>query len=125
MLNDSTLICFAATCDAEASLAFYRDVLGLRLVEDGPFALVFDANGTMLRIQKFADHVPLRNTTLGWRVRDIRAKVRQLKDAGVAFERYASLAQDEAGIWHSPSGAYVAWMKDPDGNILSLTQFQD
>lgn len=123
MLRGCTLICFAATRDAGRALAFYRDVLGLRFVEEGPFALVLDANGTMLRIQKFDEHVPLRTTTLGWRVHDIRAMVQRLKEKGVAFERYASLAQDELGIWRSPSGASVAWFKDPDGNVLSLTQF--
>jgi hypothetical protein len=49
--------------------------------------------------------------------------VRDLKERGVAFERFAGVDQDELGIWHAPSGARVAWFKDPDGNTLSLTQF--
>jgi catechol 2,3-dioxygenase-like lactoylglutathione lyase family enzyme len=123
MLNDSRLICFAATRNSEVTLEFYRDVLGLRLTEDSPFALAFDANGTMLRIQKFPDHVPPKTTVLGWHVEDIVAKVADLTQRGVRFERYPSLVQDQRGIWNSPSGAQVAWFKDPDGNTLSLTQW--
>ena len=123
MLNDSRLICFAATRNSEAAKEFYRDVLGLRLTEDSPFALAFDANGTMLRIQKFPDHVPPKTTVLGWHVEDIGAKVADLTQRGVRFEHYPSLAQDQRGIWNSPSGAQVAWFKDPDGNTLSLTQW--
>jgi len=52
---------------------FYRDVLGLRLTEDGPFAIVFDANGTMLRIQKGPGACSGEEHDLGWRVDDIRA----------------------------------------------------
>jgi len=43
---------------------------------------------------------------------------------GVHFERFEGVAQDESGVWTAPSGAKVAWFKDPDGNILSLTQFK-
>ena len=75
MLGNSRLIAFAATKRAELSTAFYRDVLGLRLVEDGPFAIVFDANGTMLRIQKVQEHSPAKTTTLGWSVDDIRSLI--------------------------------------------------
>jgi catechol 2,3-dioxygenase-like lactoylglutathione lyase family enzyme len=123
MLGNSRLIGFAATKRPELAKEFYRDVLGLRLTEDGPFALVFDANGTMLRIQKVQEHVPAKNTTLGWRVDDIRARIDELGSKGVQFERYERLPQDNRGIWRTPDGAEVAWFKDPDGNTLSLTQW--
>ena len=45
-----------------------------------------------------------------------------LSKAGVTFERYAFLEQDEAGVWTAPSRTRVAWFKDPDGNLLSLSQ---
>ncbi len=123
MLNDSRLICFAATRHPEAAKEFYRDVLGLPLTEDSPFALAFDANGTMLRIQKFPEHTPAKTTVLGWHVADIAAKIAALTQRGVTFEHYPGLVQDQRGIWKSPSGAQVAWFKDPDGNTLSLTQW--
>jgi catechol 2,3-dioxygenase-like lactoylglutathione lyase family enzyme len=124
MLNDSKLICFAATRTPELAKAFYRDTLGLRLTEDSPFALAFDANGIMLRIQKFPDHVPPKTTVLGWHVQNIAAKIADLTQRGVQFERYPGLTQDPLGVWKSPSGAQIAWFKDPDGNTLSMTQWE-
>lgn len=123
MLSTAELICFAATKNAAAARLFYGDVLGLELIEDSPFALVFDANGTMLRLQKVQDFTPAKHTTLGWHVPDIRAAIHALITKGVRFERYERLEQDADGIWTSPSGARVAWFLDPDGNGLSLTQF--
>jgi catechol 2,3-dioxygenase-like lactoylglutathione lyase family enzyme len=105
--------------------AFYEDVLGLRLVEDAkPFAQVFDANGTMLRVTTVHEHHPAAFTVLGWEVESIESTVEQLTAAGVVFQRYPGLNDsDPLGIWTSPSGARIAWFQDPDGNVLSLTQF--
>ncbi|HTE40451.1 MAG TPA: VOC family protein [Steroidobacteraceae bacterium] len=123
MLNNAEIICFAATSKPDAAKTFYGQVLGLPLVEDSPFALAFDANGTMLRIQKVQEHTPAKHTTLGWQVTDIRAHVAGLVRKGIRFERYERLPQDDVGIWESPSGALVAWFLDLDGNGLSLTQW--
>jgi hypothetical protein len=102
---------------------FYESVVGLRLIADEPLALVFDANGAMLRVQKVEAVSPAAYTALGWQVTDIAGTVHGLKAKSVRFERYAGFMQDSLGVWTSPSGARVAWFKDPDGNILSLTQF--
>jgi catechol 2,3-dioxygenase-like lactoylglutathione lyase family enzyme len=123
MLNSSEVIAFVATTNAEKARAFYEGKLGLTLVEDNPFALVFDAHGVMLRIQKVQSLNPAVHTTLGWNVSDIRETIAALVQKGVFFERYGRLSQDPAGIWASPSWAQVAWFKDPDGNVFSLTQF--
>lgn len=123
MLNDAELICFAATKNPDAARVFYANVLGLALIEDSPFALAFDANGTMLRIQKVQEHTPAKHTSLGWKVNTIRACIEALTRKGVRFERYERLEQDELGIWRAPSGALVAWFLDPDGNGLSLTEW--
>ena len=104
-------------------MRFYRDTLGLSLVSDDPFAIVFDANGTMLRVQKVKELQPAQYTALGWDVPDIYARVKELTSRGVLFERFPGLPQDEHGVWATPSGAKVAWFKDLDGNVLSLTQF--
>ncbi len=124
-LGSQPVIAFVAATDAARAREFYRDVLGLRLVaEELPFALVFDANGTMLRVTFVQELTPARYTVLGWRVSDIAATAGQLREAGVRFERYQGMKdQDEQGIWTSPSGARVAWFRDPDGNTLSVTQF--
>src|SRR5262245_57744460 len=122
-LNASDIVAFVATADSVRARDFYGSVMGLRLVADDPFALVFDANGVMLRVQKVEAVRPVAYTTLGWRVADIASTIRGLIAKGVVFERYPGLSQDDLGVWTSPRGARVAWFKDPDGNILSLTQF--
>jgi catechol 2,3-dioxygenase-like lactoylglutathione lyase family enzyme len=113
---------FLATTDATRARTFYEDVLGLRLVSDDPFALVYDAQGTELRIQKVERFAPQPHTALGWEVGSIDVVVREIVARGGRFERYPSLVQDEAGIWKAPSGARIAWLKDPDGNLLSFTE---
>jgi catechol 2,3-dioxygenase-like lactoylglutathione lyase family enzyme len=123
MLRNFDAISFLATTDAAVSRAFYEDVLGLRLVSDEHFALVFDLNGRMLRIAKTDQLQPARHTVLGWAVVDITATVRDLEGHGIQFSRFDGMNQDISGIWTSPTGARVAWFKDPDGNALSLTQF--
>jgi catechol 2,3-dioxygenase-like lactoylglutathione lyase family enzyme len=122
-LDKFNIVAFATIVDTERAKSFYRDTLGLRLVmEEPPFALVFDANGIMLRLAMGKELPPSHGTVLGWQVPDIEAAVRDLVGAGVRLERYEFLKQDEAGIWTSPTGARVAWFKDPDGNVLSVSE---
>jgi catechol 2,3-dioxygenase-like lactoylglutathione lyase family enzyme len=123
MLGSSEVVAFAATVSPDRAKEFYGRVLGLPLIADEPWALVFDAYGTMLRVQKVQNLSPPPFTQLGWKVIDIARMVDTLRERGVTFERYGFLSQDERGIWKAPDGARVAWFKDPDGNTLSLTQF--
>jgi catechol 2,3-dioxygenase-like lactoylglutathione lyase family enzyme len=120
MLDTAQLAAFSATANPDLARSFYRDTLGLTFVSEDPFALVFDANGTVLRVQKVRAVEPQPYTRLGWRVDDIEAVVRDLSGRGVTFLRYDFMAQDELGIWSAPGGAKVAWFNDPDGNILSV-----
>lgn len=122
-LSDQSIIGFVATSDPDRAKKFYRDTLGLPLVsEEMPFALVFDAHGTMLRLKIVGKVVPAGYTVLGWQVPNIVAAAKALSEAGVQFERYPGMQQDELGIWSSPGGDSVAWFKDPDGNTLSISQ---
>lgn len=123
MLGTGSLIGFAAITDPERAKGFYVGVLGLGLVSEDPFAVVVDANGTMLRLQKVEMVVAPPYTTLGWAVPRLDTVVSELTHRGVTFERYSFLQQRADGIWDAPGGARVAWFKDPDGNLLSLTQF--
>ena len=123
MLTNNNAIYFVATRDASAARSFYEGKLGLRFVAEEHFALVFDLNGRMLRIAKVEELVPAGHTVLGWEVGDIAVAVKELQSRGVEFSRYVGMEQDALGIWTSPSGAKVAWFKDPDDNNLSLTQF--
>jgi catechol 2,3-dioxygenase-like lactoylglutathione lyase family enzyme len=106
---------------SQKARAFYEGTLGLPLVLDEPYALVFDAHGTTLRAAKVASVTVAPYAVLGWKVDDIAATIRALAAKGVHFERYEGLIQDEFGVWSSGL-AHVAWFKDPDGNTLSLSQ---
>jgi catechol 2,3-dioxygenase-like lactoylglutathione lyase family enzyme len=123
VLTPAPPIAFVSTTDPERARAFYQDTLGLTFVADEGFALVFDLAGVMLRVTRVDELRPQPFTVLGWRVDDAEATVRELTGRGVAFERYAGLEQDELGVWRSPSGARIAWFRDPDGNVLSLGQY--
>ena len=123
ILGSAKLVAFAATSMPAKALKFYRDTLGLELVEESPFAFVFDAHGTMLRLTPVQKVAVGQYTVLGWEVKDINATVKDLTKAGVTFSRYPGMEQDELGIWQSPSRARIAWFKDPDGNTLSVTEF--
>ncbi len=123
MLSSAHVIAFVTTSNPERAKSFYRDVLGLRFVADEPFALVFDMNGVMLRIAKVEQVTLVPNTVLGWIVPDIRRAIAELTAKQVQFQRYPGMSQDDFGVWTSPTGAQVAWFKDPDGNNLSLSEF--
>lgn len=122
LLGSRDIVAFVATTSVAKAKRFYRDKLGLPLVEESPFALVFDAHGTMLRVTPVQKMKAAGYTVLGWQVPDIEDAVRRLRKARVRFERYAGMGQDRLGIWQSPGGARVAWFKDPDGNTLSVSQ---
>lgn len=124
-LSDHGIIGFVATSDPARARNFYSDTLGLPLVQEQmPFALVYDAHGTMLRVTVVKKVNPAGYTVLGWNVPDIHAAAQALTDAGVRFERYQGLEQDELGVWSAPGGDKVAWFNDPDGNVLSISQHQ-
>jgi len=115
-------IFFLATADPERARLFYEQTLGLEFVADEWPALVFRVGGSMLRIQKVERVLAAPYTAMGWAVADIRATVNRLRNAGVEFQRYDGMKQDADAVWHAPSGALVAWFRDPDGHVLSLTQ---
>jgi catechol 2,3-dioxygenase-like lactoylglutathione lyase family enzyme len=125
MLGNTPIIAFVPTLDFDKSRAFYVDVLGLRFVDNDGFAMVLEANGTMIRVAKVQpDFKPAVFTILGWEVADIENIVSVMTAKGVVFERYGFFEQDALGIWAAPGGAKVAWFKDPDGNTLSVSQHQ-
>ena len=122
MLNQSSLVCFVATADADRARAFNEGKLGLALTADNGYALIFDAHGTQLRIQRVQTVAPHPYTALGWEVGDLAATVRALAADGVAMARFPGLPLDADGIWDTPDGSRVAWFQDPDGNTLSIHQ---
>jgi len=122
MLTDKKIIALVPITDAARAKAFYADKLGLKFLSEDPFAVVFDANGIMLRLTTVKEFTPQPFSILSWEVADIESSVRQLRTSGVVFERYGFFEQDELGIWTAPDGTKVAWFLDPDGNNLGIVQ---
>jgi len=122
MLTSNKVMAFVATNDADRARPFYGEVLGLELVEEHQWAIVFRGGGTMIRVQKTKGFEPPPHTALGWEVTDIAATMQGLRARGVEFLAYGFPGQDASGVWTTPDGTKVAWFKDPDGNTLSLTQ---
>jgi len=121
MLASNPINAFVRITDPKRARRFYEEVLGLKLVSDNPFMLVFRGNNALIMAQKTQKFSPLQGTVLGWEVKDIRKAVSSLAKSGVVFERFNGMDQDDLGIWTSPDGK-VAWFKDPDGNILSVSE---
>ena len=123
MLVEPTITAFLPTVNPERSKQFYIEVLGLKLVSEDAYALEFEGNGAALRITTVEKFTPYPFTVLGFKIEEIASQVKALNKKGIEFERYKFLEQDEWGIWTSPSKAKVVWFKDPDGNLLSLTEY--
>jgi catechol 2,3-dioxygenase-like lactoylglutathione lyase family enzyme len=127
MLGSAEVVTFIPTLDFTKSRPFYEEVLGLRFVNDDGFALVFamgepEGPGVMLRLVKVGTLLPHPFTVLGWNVSDINIAVTRLAERSITFEIYPWMNQNGMGVWTAPDGARVAWFKDPDGNLLSVSQ---
>jgi catechol 2,3-dioxygenase-like lactoylglutathione lyase family enzyme len=120
-LEGGRLVAFVGTSQADRARQFYETVLALDLVSEDDFALVFDSAGTRIRVAKVEKVEPQPFTVLGWMVSDVDAAVDALASRGVTFERYPGMDQDERGTWRPPGGGSVAWFRDPDGNLLSVS----
>jgi catechol 2,3-dioxygenase-like lactoylglutathione lyase family enzyme len=115
----AVIIC---TRDRSRATTFYRETLGLEFAFEDKLAAVFKCGGITLRISTVPDFTAHAHTILGFRVPDVAAAVKALRGNGVAFNVYEGFPQDELGIATLSGGAVrVAWFKDPDGNVLSVT----
>lgn len=122
MLADKNLKAFVPTTKPNEAKSFYKDVLGLKLLSEDNYALEFDANGTLLRVTIVQELKPQAFTVLGWNVNEISSTIKELNSKNVFCIKYEFLKQDDLGVWTSPNGSKVAWFRDPDGNVLSLTE---
>ena len=125
MLSDKKLKAFIPTVEPNKAKKFYMNTLGLKLLSEDNYALEFDANGTLLRITTVEKLNPHPFTVLGWDVDNLVSLIKSLNRKWVEFERYNFFEHDNSGICTSPSGAKVAWFKYPDGNLLSLTEYDN
>lgn len=122
MLASGKMVGFVPTRDYEKARAFYVGKLGFEFVSLDQYALVVSVGGHKIRIAKIPNFTPLQATILGWEVQDIASAATWLRDRGVDLEKYPFVQDRELGIWTAPTGDKVAWFKDPDGNILSVSQ---
>ena len=121
MLTSARMVGFVPTTDSKQARAFYEGKLGFQFVSDDQFALVMQAGDNMIRIAKAGKFTPAPFTVLGWEVMKIEDEVSALVARGVVFEKYPFVEDQETGIWVAPGGDKVAWFKDPDGNVLSVS----
>ena len=122
MLSHKKLRAFVPTTKPDKAKSFYKDILGLNLLSEDNYALEFDANGTLLRVTTVQDLQPQQFTVLGWGVDDISSTIKSLNEKNIFCEKYDFFEQDDLGVWRAPDGSKIAWFKDPDGNVLSLTE---
>jgi catechol 2,3-dioxygenase-like lactoylglutathione lyase family enzyme len=122
MLSSGKLVAFLFTTDYARARDFFVDKLGCEFGSQDQFALVVTLGGTTIRISRLADFTPAQGTVLGWEVKNIEAIVDWLIMQGVTLERYPFVQDQERGIWTSPDGSKVAWFKDPDGNVLGVSE---
>lgn len=123
MLTTGKMIGFLLTRDSQRAREFYEGTLGFQFVSDDPFALVMRAGDNTVRIAKSAeDFTPAGYTILGWEVQNIETVARWLIERGAILEKYPFIQNQELGVWTAPGGDKVAWFKDPDGNVLSISQ---
>lgn len=120
MLGRAKQVSFVGVSDLDAAQRFYGGILGLDLTDTRPFALVHDTPAGQIRITAVDEVRAAPYTVLGWVLEDLESEIDRLAAAGVNFNRYDGMNQDERGIWTAPDGARVAWFHDPDGNNLSL-----
>jgi catechol 2,3-dioxygenase-like lactoylglutathione lyase family enzyme len=123
MLADSMVVPTIPVTDLEASLAFYRDVLGLTVLEETPFAVRYGAGGdTQLSTYKRAP-VERGHTVAHFEVADIEAAVADVRARGGVFEEYSGGPLTTVnGIAQMGPTARGAWLKDPDGNVIGMRQ---
>jgi catechol 2,3-dioxygenase-like lactoylglutathione lyase family enzyme len=122
MLATASPIAFIPTSDADRARPFYETSLRLPFLSDDGFALNFETGGILLRVVRVGEFSPNIFTIFGWDVPDVEAAVAELSSHGVQFLHIHGMNQSASGIWTAPSGAKVAWFKDPDGNTLSVSQ---
>jgi catechol 2,3-dioxygenase-like lactoylglutathione lyase family enzyme len=122
-LVDGELVAFLYVADRSRALDFYCDTLGLSVRSSDPFGDFLAGAGSLIRMTVMPDHRPGPHPVLGWNVADVRATAARLRAAGVELLIYEGFDQDDLGVWAAPDGATkVAWLADPDGNVLSLAQ---
>jgi catechol 2,3-dioxygenase-like lactoylglutathione lyase family enzyme len=120
MLSSDKMVGFLFTTDYDRAKAFFVGKLGFHFIQQDQFALAMRCGENMVRVTKIANFTPAQATVLGWETSDIEGALAWLQKQGVAPEKYPWAGGSE--IWTAPSGDKILWFKDPDGNVLSISQ---
>ena len=124
MLSNQRIKAFVSTVQPSVAREFYEKKLRLNLLSQDKYGIEFEANEAHIRLSVVEKLTPQPFTVLGWDTDDIVSAINDLSANGIIFERYNFIEQDENGIWTAPGGTRVAWFKDPDGNLLSVSDKQ-
>lgn len=123
MLSDAKLQSIICTSRINEAERFYSDTLGLPLTGKSHGALLYDVGGSVLRVSPVPSTQPSAHTVLGFAVRDLSGVMICLALRHVIWERFPGFNHDALGAITTPDGAKVAWLRDPDGNLLSVVEF--
>jgi len=123
MFADTTAFSGFAVDDLQKAHEFYGETLGLRTSSEGEVLMTLHlAGGRDTLVYRKPDFTPATYTILNFRVDDIDEAVDGLASRGIQFEKYDDFEQDDKGVARGPEGPYIAWFKDPAGNVLSVLQ---
>ena len=121
MFKDSHAFSGFSSNDIPKAKEFYGQTLGVEVTEENGMLTLHLAGGGNVLIYPKDNHEPATFTVLNFPVDEIDPAVDKLTNAGIAFERYDGMGQDERGIMRE-EGPAIAWFKDPAGNILSVLE---
>ena len=124
MLASSPVYPSLPATDLQRSRRFYEDVLGFgEAVFEREEAVLYRAGRDTMLLLYQRPPSPAEHTLAFFTVADIERAMAELRARGVTFEEYDTAAlKTEDGVYTDPGGFRAAWFKDPDGNILGLTQ---
>lgn len=125
MLSNAQAIATVGVRDIEKARAFYSQVLGLQEGEaadsTGGEVLSFKSGNSQIVVYRSQYAGTNQATAITWDVGDrIGPIVADLKAKGAIFEHYEMEGMRLEGDIHVGESMKVAWLKDPDGNILNL-----
>ena len=121
MFADTKTYSGIAVTDMDRARAFYADTLGIRTSDEYGLLWLNLAGGRDTLVYEQADATPASYTILNFEVDDIDAAVDEFAGRGVTLERFEGMAQDHRGVFRE-DGPYIAWFRDPSGNVLSVLQ---
>jgi catechol 2,3-dioxygenase-like lactoylglutathione lyase family enzyme len=121
MFKDTKAFSGFAVDDIDKAREFYGETLGLKTSDQHGLLFLHIAGDRDTLAYPKPGHTPADFTILNFPVDDIEAAVDELTARGVSFERYDGMPQDERGIMRE-GGPYIAWFRDPAGNVLSVLQ---